>query len=422
MFDKLLDRYLGGAVKRGVVRVIHHGGREIVFGKPTPGFDEVTLRLIGKGTAREIVMDTRLGAAEAFIGGKLVIEQGDVMGLACLLRQNSPFDQGGNFGAVSPTRKIFNKLAGRFDSFNEARSARSNIARHYDLGNAFYELFLDSDWLQYSCAFWSRDDMTLDQAQEAKLGHIAAKLALEPGQRVLDIGCGWGGLAIYLAQRCGVHVKGITLSEEQVSLALERAAAAGVADRVEFELVDYRALPARGETFDRIVSVGMFEHVGVPQFETFFRACANLLSPDGVMLLHTIGRMGNPGTTDAFTRKYIFPGGYIPALSETVAASQKVRLLACDIEMLRLHYAKTLRAWYARCLDHRDEIVAMYDEPFFRMWIFYLAGATAAFENGGLCNYQIQFARNRRALPLTRDYIGSAEAALVGAAGDRAAG
>ena len=413
MFDRLLDRYLGGAVKRGVVKLIHHGGREIVFGIPTSGFEEVTLRLIGKATAREIVMDTRLGAAEAFIAGKLVIEQGDVMGLACLLRQNSPFDKGGRFGAINPTRKFFNKLAGRLDSFNVARSARANIARHYDLGNAFYELFLDSDWLQYSCAYWSRDTMTLDQAQEAKLGHIAAKLALEPGQRVLDIGCGWGGLAIYLAQRCGVLVKGITLSEEQLALARERVAAAGVGDRVEFELIDYRALPARGETFDRIVSVGMFEHVGVPQFETFFRACANLLSADGVILLHTIGRMGGPGTTDAFTRKYIFPGGYIPALSETLAASQKVRLLACDIEMLRLHYAKTLRAWYARCLAHREQIIAMYDEQFFRMWIFYLAGATAAFENGGLCNYQIQFARNRRALPLTRDYIATAEATLL---------
>ena len=413
LFDRLLDRYLSGAVTHGTLTVIHADGVERTFGAPAPGFADIRLRLIGKNTAREIVLDTRLGAAEAFIAGKLVIDRGDVMELACLLRQNSPFDRGGNFGAVSPARKWLNKLAGRIDSFNEARSARSNIARHYDLGNDFYELFLDPEWLQYSCAYWAREDMTLGEAQTAKLAHIASKLALAPGQHVLDIGCGWGGMAIYLARHFDVTVTGITLSGEQVALARERVAHAGLSDRVTIELTDYRALPERGNKFDRIVSVGMFEHVGVPQFETFFRACANLLTDDGVMLLHTIGRMGNPGTTDAFTRKYIFPGGYIPALSESVAISQKVRLLASDIEMLRLHYARTLRAWYANCLAHRDDIVGMYDEPFFRMWIFYLAGATAAFENGGLCNYQIQYTRNRRSLPVTRNYMIEAEARLA---------
>ena len=211
-----------------------------------------------------------------------------------------------------------------------------------------------------------------------------------------------------------MRVTGITLSEEQLGLARTRADEAGVSDRVKFELIDYRDLAARGQRFDRIVSVGMFEHVGRPQFATFFRCCANMLTDDGVMLLHTIGRIGTPGTTDAFTRKYIFPGGYIPALSETVAASEKYRLIASDVEMLRLHYARTLRAWYANCEANRERIEAMFDARFYRMWTFYLAGATAAFEHGGMCNYQIQFVRDRHAVPLTRGYMAEAEARLIG--------
>jgi len=296
---------------------------------------------------------------------------------------------------------------------NHARKSKANVAHHYDIGNALYRLFLDAEHMQYSCAYWPSDEITLEQAQTAKLAHIAAKLALAPGQHVLDIGCGWGGMAIYLASHADVTVHGITLSEEQLALARERAEDAGVADRVTFQLIDYRDLAASGMRYDRIVSVGMFEHVGQPQFDRFFQDCANLLKPEGVMLLHTIGRMGGPGSTDAFTRKYIFPGGYIPALSETVAASEKVRLIATDVENLRLHYAKTLREWYKRCQAHRDEIVAMFDERFYRMWTFYLAGATAAFESGGMCNYQIQYARSRHALPLTRDYMVEAEKALL---------
>jgi cyclopropane-fatty-acyl-phospholipid synthase len=227
--------------------------------------------------------------------------------------------------------------------------------------------------------------------------------------KVLDIGCGWGGMAIYLARNAGVSVLGVTLSEEQLVLARQRADAAGVTDTVRFELLDYRDLAKRGDRVDRIVSVGMFEHVGQAQFNQFFRACASMLHDDGAMLLHTIGRMGGPGVTDAFTRKYIFPGGYIPALSETVAASERFRMIATDVENLRLHYAKTLREWYKRTVAHKEQIEALYDARFYRMWCFYLAGATSAFENGGLCNYQIQYARNRHALPLTRDYIGEAE-------------
>jgi cyclopropane-fatty-acyl-phospholipid synthase len=265
--------------------------------------------------------------------------------------------------------------------------------------------------MQYSCGYFPDADMSLDEAQRAKKAHIAAKLALEPGQRVLDIGCGWGGMALYLNRVADVDVVGITLSEEQLALARQRAASAGVADRVRFELVDYRDIAAREvDGFDRIVSVGMFEHVGQPHFETFFRACADLMKPEGVMLIHTIGRFGGPGATDPFTRKYIFPGGYIPALSETLAASEKCRLMASDVETLRVHYARTLKHWYDRTVAKREDIVAMYDERFFRMWTFYLAGAGAAFDWGGMGNYQIQYLRDRHALPLTRDYIAAREA------------
>ena len=408
----LFDTIIGRIVRQGRLQVTHHDGRTVTFGEAAPGFPDVAIRLTDARVARDILRDPRIGAGEAFMDGRLLIEHGDVMDLVQLLRANQPWDRGGKLRRPSLPRRIAGKLAFVAHSFNTAASARRNVAHHYDIGNALYRLMLDADHMQYSCAYWPREGMTLEQAQEAKLAHIAAKLALAPGQRVLDIGCGWGGMAIYLARHCGVEVHGITLSAEQLALARTRAEAAGVADRVRFELVDYRALPARGERFDRIVSVGMFEHVGRPQFETFFRACAGLLADDGVMLLHTIGRLGKPGKTDAFTEKYIFPGGYIPALSETLAASEKVRLIASDVEMLRLHYARTLRAWYARCMAHRDAIVALHDERFLRMWTFYLAGATAAFEHGSMCNYQIQYVRSRHALPLTRDYIAEAEHAL----------
>ena len=412
IFERAVDRFFSGVVEHGVLELVHGDGTVRRFGKPTEGFPEVRMRLADRTAARGIVLDPGLGAAEAFMDGRLVFEQGDILVFLDLMRRNRPWDRGADLGQASIGRRFRGFFAGRVDSYNEARSAKANVAHHYDLGNDFYRLFLDRR-MQYSCAYWPREEMTLDQAQEAKLAHIAAKLRLSPGQRVLDIGCGWGGLAIYLAQTCGVHVTGITLSEEQLVLARNEAETAGVADRVSFELVDYRDLAARGQRFDRIVSVGMFEHVGRPQFPAFFRACATMLADDGVMLLHTIGRMNGPGATDAFTRKYIFPGGYIPALSETVAASEPFRLIASDVEMLRLHYARTLRAWYANCERHQARIEAMYDARFFRMWQFYLAGAATGFENSGLCNYQSIYLRDRHATPITREWIAEAEGALT---------
>ena len=415
----LFHRFLKKAITHGTLNVTYAGGEQATYGEATSGYPDVAIRFSDDHVPRDIVMDPRLGAAETFMDDRLQIERGDIMDLIALLRSNAPWDRGDRFGRPSPLRRARNAAAFAAEQVNTSFRSRRNVAHHYDIGNELYRLMLDEEHMQYSCAYWPQDrrdaGMTLGEAQEAKLAHIAAKLAIRPGQRVLDIGCGWGGMAIFLARHYDVTVTAITLSEEQLSLAEQRADQAGVGDKTDFRLADYRELPGTVEPFDRIVSVGMFEHVGRPQFEAFFDACGQLLTPEGVMLLHTIGRMGQPGTTDAFTRKYIFPGGYIPALSETVRASEKVRLIATDVENLRLHYAHTLREWYRRCVARREAIVDLMDERFFRMWTFYLAGATAAFEHGGMCNFQIQFARNRQVLPITRDYMAAEERRLLGA-------
>ncbi|HJS10516.1 cyclopropane-fatty-acyl-phospholipid synthase family protein [Sphingopyxis sp.] len=410
----ILSPFLSRIIRQGRLTVVAPDGAREEFGQPAPGFPNVTIRFTNRRGMRRIVLDPRIGAAEAFMDGEMELVEGDIMDLIGLIRMNTPWDRGASLKDKTWLGQRADWVKTRLGSINRQRQSRANVKHHYDIGNDLYRLFLDDD-MQYSCAYWSRPGMTLEEAQAAKKAHIAAKLALKPGQRVLDIGCGWGGMAITLAKLEQVEVLGITLSEEQLALARQRAEEAGVAGRVKFELIDYRDLAAReAGRFDRIVSVGMFEHVGAPNFDTFFRAAANLMTADGVMLLHTIGRFGRPGSTDAFTRKYIFPGGYIPALSETVAASEKSRLIVTDIETLRLHYALTLRQWYARTLAHEAEIVAMMGERFFRMWCFYLAGATSAFESGGMGNYQIQFARSRHALPLTRDYMAGAEARYAG--------
>ncbi|UKK84031.1 cyclopropane-fatty-acyl-phospholipid synthase family protein [Sphingopyxis sp. BSN-002] len=410
----ILHPFLSRVIRKGRLTVIDPDGTAEHFGEPAAGFPEVSVRFVTRTAMRRVILDPRLGAGESYIDGDMEVVEGDIMALIGLLRMNTPWDRGAKLKDKTRVGRWIEGLKTRLGSINRRRQSRANVAHHYDIGNDLYRLFLDRD-MQYSCAYWPRPDMSLDEAQEAKKAHIAAKLALAPGQRILDIGCGWGGMAITLAQLEAVEVLGITLSVEQLELAQQRAEQAGVAGRVRFELIDYRDLAERNAGgFDRIVSVGMFEHVGARNFETFFRACANMLTADGVMLLHTIGRFGKPGATDAFTRKYIFPGGYIPALSETLAASEKSRLIATDIETLRLHYAATLRHWYANTLSHETQIVKMMGARFFRMWCFYLAGATAAFESGGMGNYQIQFARSRHALPLTRDYMAEAEGRYTG--------
>ncbi|MGB5075998.1 MAG: cyclopropane-fatty-acyl-phospholipid synthase family protein [Sphingorhabdus sp.] len=409
----LLERILQGRIHHGTLNVVSPSGATSVYGTATVGWPNVVLRLNSASTERRILFNPRLGVGEAYMDGTVSVDDDDIMGLVELVRRNSPWEKGGELGDPSPLRKIASQLGRSFRQLNSLARSRSNVAHHYDVSNDFYRLWLDDD-MQYSCAYWSEADDTLERAQLAKKAHIAAKLALQPGQKILDIGSGWGGMAIYLNKISGAQVLGITLSEEQLTFARARAEQAGVAHQVRFELMDYRVLAKRAAGyFDRIVSVGMFEHVGVPQFDEFFRSCANLLNDDGVMLLHTIGRLGKPGVTDAFTRKYIFPGGYIPSLSETLAASERVKLIHSDIENLRLHYALTLREWYERVRSNRSAIIAMNGERFYRMWLFYLAGATAAFEWGGMCNYQIQYVRNRRTLPITRDYMQQIESELM---------
>ena len=402
----LLDRFLGKLVKTGELRLIDARGKERLYGRDDGTGRRVTLRLADPKVVRDVLKHPKVGIGEAYMDGRLKLEEGDILSLLDLVSSNAPWEAGG--AARKSIARGGGKLLGKLARLNDRRRSRRNVAHHYDIGNDLYALFLDSD-LQYSCAYFTDLSNSLEQAQADKKAHIAAKLHLKPGQKVLDIGCGWGGMALYLNRAADVDVLGITLSEEQLKVARRRAEETGVADRVKFQLMDYRKV--RGP-FDRIVSVGMFEHVGPPHYLTFFRKCRELLAEDGVMLLHTIGRMGGPGVTDAWTSKYIFPGGYIPALSEVVRASERAKLIAADVEMLRLHYAYTLEQWYRRLTDRRAEVEALYDARLFRMFQFYLAGALVSFRHGGMINYQVQYIRDRHALPITRDYMAEAEQRL----------
>ncbi|CCE07101.1 putative cyclopropane-fatty-acyl-phospholipid synthase (Cyclopropane fatty acid synthase) (CFA synthase) [Bradyrhizobium sp. STM 3843] len=299
-------------------------------------------------------------------------------------------------------------LARHLRQFNFRGRSRTNVSHHYDLDGRLYSLFLDAD-KQYSCGYFETPGTTLDDAQLAKKRHLAAKLLLDKDDRVLDIGCGWGGLGLYLAETTGVDVTGVTLSTEQLQVANARAAEKNLSDQARFVLQDYRDIPG---SFDRIVSVGMFEHVGVDFYETYFRRCAELLSDDGVMVLHSIGRSEGPDATNPWIAKYIFPGGYIPALSEVLPAIERAGLLVCDIEILRLHYAETLKAWRERFMARREEAVQLYDERFARMWEFYLAASEMAFRKQNLMNFQIQLTKRQNVVPMTRDYIPREEARL----------
>ena len=397
----LIGTLLGKLIGRGRLTLITADGKRETYG-PGEG-PELTVRFTDRRVPFDIMRNPRLGFGEAYMDGRLVIEDGSILDLLRLVVGANRWEDGGaGRKAISVGRlKALTALLRR----NPARRARRNVAHHYDLKDELYALFLDRD-RQYSCAYFTDPAGSLDQAQSDKKAHIAAKLYLKPGQRVLDIGCGWGGTALYLNKVADVDVLGVTLSEEQLKVARRRAEEAGVADRVKFELVDYRALTG---TFDRIVSIGMFEHVGAAHYDAFFAKCRDLLTDDGVMLLHTIGKLGGAGAPDPFTDKYIFPGYHLPSLSQVTAASEKVRLIVSDAEILRLHYAYTLRHWLERATANRAQIVALYDERFFRMWEFYLAGGVVGFERGSMCNYQLQYIRNREALPITRDYMAEAE-------------
>ncbi len=396
MWNRLFERYLSRLIRVGVLTVTMPDGTTRRFG--TGGMPQVHIGISDTGTIRRLAANPHLELGEAYMDRRLTIVDDDLHGLLELVLCNI---MQGHDSRLSRLQSRFRDLTRGISQRNQAWRSRANVAHHYDLSGALYDLFLDAD-RQYSCACFRTPDDTLEQAQAHKKAHIARKLRLTPGMRVLDIGCGWGGMALTLARDFGADVTGVTLSAEQLAVARQRAADAGLADRVRFELIDYRAVQGR---FDRIVSVGMFEHVGAPNFDTYFRKVHDLLADDGVALIHTIGRFSPPGSTNPWIAKYIFPGGYIPAMSETMAAVERSGLVSTDVEVWRLHYAMTLRHWYDRFMARRDEAARLYDERFVRMWKFYLVASEQVFRFAGQAVFQFQLARDQQAVPLTRDYL-----------------
>ena len=400
----LLVRLLARVLGEGQLVVIDGTGRTHRIQGQRPG-PNVTVRVHSRWAGIRLALRPRLAVGEAYMDGTLTIENGgDIYDLLELLGRNMVALE------ASPLLRWSYRLQRwlrTIEQHNPVGTAERNVAHHYDLKDQLYDIFLDRD-RQYSCAYFRQGDESLEQAQFDKKRHIAAKMLLKPGQRVLDIGSGWGGMALFLRQQFGVDVTGVTLSKEQHAVSSRRALEGGLADGVRFKLLDYRHETGH---YDRIVSVGMFEHVGVSHYVEYFNKVKDLLTDDGVMLLHAIGRMEPPGATNTWLQKYIFPGGYTPALSEVLSAIEKVGLWVTDIEILRLHYAETLRHWRQRFLANRDQIKRMagYDDRFCRMWEFYLAGCEAAFRFMNQMVFQIQIARHQEAVPLTRDYVLDAE-------------
>ncbi|MGH6928884.1 MAG: class I SAM-dependent methyltransferase, partial [Dongiaceae bacterium] len=390
----LFAALLKSIIRTGNLRLIDGAGRTHRIGADEP--PRCTIRLARRGLGYTLALNPALYVGEAYMDGTLTIEEGTLYDFLELAAQNYVHLERNRWFA------LLNNVTRRLQQYNPVGRARRNVAHHYDLSGKLYDLFLDRD-RQYSCAYFASDTDSLETAQENKKRHIASKLLLDrPGLQVLDIGSGWGGLGLYLAQETGADVTGVTLSTEQHRVSQDRAAETDLAGRVRFHLRDYRAETGR---YDRIVSVGMFEHVGEPHYREFFRKLKDLLTDDGIALLHSIGRIDPPGGTNPWLQKYIFPGGYTPALSEVMTAVQDVGLWVTDIEILRLHYAETLRAWRHRFVAHRDAIRALYDERFCRMWEFYLTGSELAFRHGGQMVFQMQLARRQDAVPLTRDYM-----------------
>ncbi len=395
--------WLGKLVSAGTLKVETADGAVHSFGDGSgPGLG---VKLLDRAAELELLMDPAFALGELYMDGRLIVTRGSLYDVLELGARNlSVLEVLPWVNALDKARVAFRALHQR----NDRRRAKANIARHYDLDARLYNLFLDSD-RQYSCAYFERPGQSLDDAQRAKKRHIAAKLLLKEGMSALDIGCGFGGMALYLSGVAGARVTGVTLSEEQFAAASERARLSGFADRLDFRLQDYRDVQ---ETFDRIVSVGMFEHVGARGYDEFFQTVRRQLKDDGVMLLHSIGRNSVPGATNPWIRKYIFPGGYIPSLSEVLPAIERSGLFVTDIEILRLHYAETLRAWRERFMANREQAAELYDERFCRMWEFYLAGSETSFRVDGHMVFQIQIARRQDTVPLTRDYLPEREAEL----------
>lgn len=401
---KLLNSMMAKFVKVGQLTIIDVDGRKHVHG---PGGEpSATVRLTDKKLYRQLFLNPELKAGEAYMDGTLICEDGGIRGLLQIFAHNRTALR------TLPMQKALKRWLKRIRKFHQRNSSdasRKNVQHHYDLSNDFYRLFLDTD-MQYSCGYWPRPDLSLERAQELKKAHIAAKLNLKPGMKVLDIGCGWGGMAIFIAQTYDCKVVGVTLSDEQLELGRQRVAELGLQDKVDLRIQDYRDID---ETFDAIVSVGMFEHVGVPQYQAYFSKISDMLTDSGCALVHSIGRKGGPGTTGTWIRRYIFPGGYSPALSETFAEIEKAGLWVTDCEIWRLHYAETIREWDNRFQANRHKVAEMFDERFCRMWEFYLAVSEFSFRYGKHMNFQIQLAKNVDALPLSRDYMMNAERLII---------
>jgi len=397
----LLARFLSAVIDQGEVTLIDSRGRAYNFGDGAA--PRVAIRLHDKATERRLLLNPRLAAGEAYMEGKLTIEEGTLYDLIDLIGRNIEAFEHHWFSDFSAN---LSQVFRRIQQYNPVGKAQKNVAHHYDLSDDLYDLFLDSD-RQYSCAYFDGTHNDLERAQMDKKRHIAAKLLLhEPGMKVLDIGSGWGGMGLYLAQQTGADVTGVTLSTQQHKVSQRRVEDLGLSDQVRFKLQDYRE---ESTTYDRIVSVGMFEHVGAVHYLEYFKKARDLLNDDGVFLLHSIGRMEPPGVTNPWLRKYIFPGGYTPSLSETLAAIEKAGLWVTDVEILRLHYADTLHLWYERFMTQREKALDLYDERFCRMWEFYLIGCEIAFRRMGQMVFQIQIAKRQDAVPLTRDYIANWE-------------
>jgi cyclopropane-fatty-acyl-phospholipid synthase len=400
---KIFRSFLSGLIKSGSMQVELASGAKFRVGDGSG--EDTRIRFLDKPAQWELMFDPYLRFGELYMDGRVVVEVGTIYDVLAIASRNmSRFQHFSWLRAVDALRAALVY----FDNRNDKKCARRNAAYHYDLDNRFYELFLDSD-RQYSCAYFEHPSATLDEAQLAKKRHIAAKLFVEQGDRVLDIGCGWGGMALYLARICGAKVMGITLSREQLAVARQRATETSQSNLIDFRLQDYREIDER---FDKIVSVGMFEHVGLRYYDIYFRQIAKLLDADGIALIHTIGVEHPPLSPDPWVAKYIFPGGYIPSLSDIVPAIERAGLFVTDIEVLRLHYAETLKNWRERFLAHRAEAAALYDERFCRMWEYYLAGAECGFRYLGQVVFQIQLAKKVDSVPLTRDHVARREAEL----------